>query len=1142
MKKIFKILGIIFGGFLIVIICLFLYLKYFFDLKSFETTIKKKIYKLSNKYVYFDSATITLKHGLGVKLNGLKVINADNKTVLFSAKNGFINLKLIPLFYKKIEINKIILENGNLLLDFKPKKTTTSTTTSVAIPPNLKLKFLQLKNFKIHYIDSHLDINTENLYLIIKNFSFSKYFPFKLKFNSITGNNLKGKINIEGEFNFNNSFSPSKMFIKANIEVENLYGDQFYSYFIKKANFNIFTGNIKYLKANYEGNLKAYFSSSGIIKLKNFKIKHKTFKNTIKTKLLSFKYNYEMNGGHDINLKNFTLNIDNKLIFSGMFNFKNSKVYLKTSSKFFKPNLLYKYCPFNLNKVVVNNGLIKIKDFVLNHTKINTNLILKNISGNYNKFNFDNASGLLSYSDKNINFSGDILIKTNNFKIKDISIKNLALLAHIKSLSTNINNLKQTKIFGNFTLNSIVSYKNYKNIKIVTDKTIIKSQRVFANVNIKYKNIPYKLKGEFGIKDFHINASISNIDKDILKKFKIKKINNININLDILGTYSKPKLNSILAKFNNSELIYDNYSFSNIKGTISCDGKKNYCNITKLFFNFGEFNYQLNGKLSNFLSKNKSANLNVRTNGIDKIILEKLKISKNSIKNCNVNAKIKLKFKPKFSFNLENAFIKFNNSSFKFKDYLINKIHGSISIIGKKLSLNNITLLNNGVFYQINGSIPDIYSKKLICKLNLKSNSIDSTILKNLSIDSETVKNLDLNLDLFIKILPKFSVLITKGYIDFKNSNFYLKSPELKFKNIIGKILIKNNDLTFKNIKSNFNNGNILLNGSLANNYINLKIYGKNFYFSQKPKNKKTKKSEIKISNIIEKIKKFAEKFKGEIEFNFSNIKIYSNIIKDFSGKIKLHNKKLTLVKFKSLNSKNGRINIENFLFDFSKPLNIFKLKASIDNFEAAIFTNQKISGNMKKCLINLDSYFKSSEDFLKKLNGMIFIGIYNGYIYKFTFLGNLFSILNVYQLFKFKLPDISTNGFKYKIMAGKFDVKNGTFKTDKFVLISDSINLGFDGKFNLVNKKIKGQLVVQPLQTIGNLIGKIPVFGYIFGKKIILLYFKISGTYDNPKVIPQPSKTITKKTFNIFKNLFTLPKDIFTNPEKIFIPGMNSK
>ncbi len=1247
MKKVLKILGIITGIIFILIACGIIYFYKFFDFKSFETTLRNKVYKISGKSLYFASIKISFKNGFGVKIKNLKLLNNDNST-LFSVKNGIINVSFFKLLKKKLKIKKIILSNGEISLNFNK----TNKKGNKFSFPEISLKLLKLKNFKVKYVDSHLKIYAKNLFLTVNNFSFTKPFDFNLKFNTETG-----KISIKGKFNFNNSFSPEKIKLIAKINLTNLEGAQFYSFFIRKAHFKRFNGFIKKINADYNGNLKGIFSANGIIILKNFEIFHSSFKAPIKANLLKFKFYYRMDNS-SIFLKKYKIELDKNIILTGNFKFtkknRNILIFAK-SNKFSIPSVL-KYNPFPFRKIKIINGFSKIEYFQLVNKKIDSTLKIENADLITEKLRLDNLSGIIKYSSSlnRINFTGK-----GNFQLTKKIIKNFISINLFNgnflfsNLEIPIKNFKKLSGYGRLNFHGNIDYKNFKNINIISDNTTLKKEKIFTNFIVSYRKTKIVSNGIFSINEFQLNSYLKSIDLEFLKKYKIKNLKNFYLKAQIDGKYNHLSNISVTGIFkNNGELNYSSYHLKNINGKIVCDFLKNFCTIKDLKFNYNKINYLVSGKLNNFLkSKKRNLVLNIHSDGIDGNIFKKIKLDVSQIKNISLNSKVFIKFYPKLNISLQKLVVLFNNSNFRFLNFKLNNCNGTIFLKNSSLIIQNFKFLSNAINYTIDGTVFNIFSpKKIKVKLNINSNGIDEFIIQKIFNEKQTIRNLNLSSNILISIYPKFNVKLNRCKINFKNTNIKFKSynfqkitgnllisknflilkklnlffdntkytiagkiyniydkkklygilniktdrispfilklvkintnpienvysnidlkfrlsPKLKinlingsiniknskfnfnkinFSHINGKISIKNDNFYIKSLSFYFKKGYFFTKGSIEKNYINLYLFGKNFIIStpketiHKEKKKKNKKSK-NFSDIIRKIKIFATKFQGEIIFNLENFKIYSNNIKKFSANFKIKNKTITLKKFKLLTKANGFIDMENFIFDFSQPENFFFIKAEINDFDFSTFTKNKISGTMKKSIISISSKFKNPDNFKNNLKGYIFLNIQNGCIYKFVFLYNLFSLLNVTQIFKFRLPDLTTEGLKYKIIGGKFDIYNGVFKTEKFVLLSHSINLGFKGKFSIVNKKIKGELIVQPLQAVGNILGKVPLIGYIFGRKLILFYFKIKGTYEKPKLTFQPSKTITKKTFNIFKKIFSLPKDIFTNPEKILLPS----
>ncbi|MDD2335940.1 MAG: AsmA-like C-terminal domain-containing protein [Geobacteraceae bacterium] len=161
------------------------------------------------------------------------------------------------------------------------------------------------------------------------------------------------------------------------------------------------------------------------------------------------------------------------------------------------------------------------------------------------------------------------------------------------------------------------------------------------------------------------------------------------------------------------------------------------------------------------------------------------------------------------------------------------------------------------------------------------------------------------------------------------------------------------------------------------------------------------------------------------------------------------------------------------------------------------------------------------------------------GTLRKFSLLSKLFSILNVSQLFTFKLPDMVSNGMPYNEINASFSLRDGLVTTDDLFIDSNAMNITIVGEFDLVKEQIKATVGVKPLQTIDKVVSHIPFVGWVLtgkNKSLITTYFQATGSLDNPEVKSIAAQSMAKGVFNIFKRLFSLPAKLVTNTGEVII------
>ncbi len=161
------------------------------------------------------------------------------------------------------------------------------------------------------------------------------------------------------------------------------------------------------------------------------------------------------------------------------------------------------------------------------------------------------------------------------------------------------------------------------------------------------------------------------------------------------------------------------------------------------------------------------------------------------------------------------------------------------------------------------------------------------------------------------------------------------------------------------------------------------------------------------------------------------------------------------------------------------------------------------------------------------------------GTLNKFSLLSKLFSILNVSQLFTFKLPDMVSNGMPYNEINATFSLRDGLVTTDDLFIDSSAMNITIVGEFDLVKEQMKATVGVKPLQTIDKVVSHIPFVGWVLtgkNKSLITTYFQATGSLDNPEVKSIAAQSMAKGVFNIFKRLFSLPAKLVTNTGEVII------
>jgi hypothetical protein len=138
-----------------------------------------------------------------------------------------------------------------------------------------------------------------------------------------------------------------------------------------------------------------------------------------------------------------------------------------------------------------------------------------------------------------------------------------------------------------------------------------------------------------------------------------------------------------------------------------------------------------------------------------------------------------------------------------------------------------------------------------------------------------------------------------------------------------------------------------------------------------------------------------------------------------------------------------------------------------------------------------------------------------------------IFSLLNVTDIFKEKLPDIENQGFAYNSIQAKADIQSSRIRINEMIVDGDSMKIVCQGYIDLANNQMNVTALIAPLKTIDFVINKIPIVRYILGGSLISYPIGIKGSLDNPDVTQIPLSAVGSGLLRILKRTLQLPVKI---------------
>jgi uncharacterized protein YhdP len=208
------------------------------------------------------------------------------------------------------------------------------------------------------------------------------------------------------------------------------------------------------------------------------------------------------------------------------------------------------------------------------------------------------------------------------------------------------------------------------------------------------------------------------------------------------------------------------------------------------------------------------------------------------------------------------------------------------------------------------------------------------------------------------------------------------------------------------------------------------------------------------------------------------------------------------------------------------------KLQSIMDIGDGLITGSLSVSGD-------LTAAGSQAADLKKTAAGTLQIRAEKGVLRKFSVLSKIFSLLNVSQLIRLKLPDMAKDGMPYSAISAQASVQNGVFSSKDFFISGDAMEISAAGSVDVFRKELDGIAGIHPLQTLDLVASKMPIVGWLILDKngnILTIYVKINGAWKDPNVKPMPVRSIGRETLGVFRRLFQLPEKLITDTGEVIL------
>ena len=197
-------------------------------------------------------------------------------------------------------------------------------------------------------------------------------------------------------------------------------------------------------------------------------------------------------------------------------------------------------------------------------------------------------------------------------------------------------------------------------------------------------------------------------------------------------------------------------------------------------------------------------------------------------------------------------------------------------------------------------------------------------------------------------------------------------------------------------------------------------------------------------------------------------------------------------------------------------------------------------------CEGNIRSCGKSMDEIKKNLNGSLDIVLNNGYLTRQHVLVRMFTLINMYDVIKLRLPKMDKEGIKYSTATAKAVINSGIINVKSLYIDGERIKISGRGDIDLVKESTDMVFGVNLFQIIDEVLNKIPIVGYIImGEDGNLLAFYVrlkSGKDGHLKASIVQYELLGDVTIRLFQRLLKLPLRMMTPVTKYISKKKNVK
>jgi hypothetical protein len=162
--------------------------------------------------------------------------------------------------------------------------------------------------------------------------------------------------------------------------------------------------------------------------------------------------------------------------------------------------------------------------------------------------------------------------------------------------------------------------------------------------------------------------------------------------------------------------------------------------------------------------------------------------------------------------------------------------------------------------------------------------------------------------------------------------------------------------------------------------------------------------------------------------------------------------------------------------------------------------------------------------DLLNSLKGPLEMTFSNGVVEQDKVLTRTLEVLNVTEIVKGRLPNLSSTGFAYTTATVESEFQNGKLFVHKFFMDGETLDLLGNGEIGLEDGTVDVELLAAPFKTVDTVVRNIPCVNYLLAGSLVTIPVSVKGTLDEPRVRVMSASSVGKGLYNLGERTIKSP------------------